>query len=807
MTIGTQTVKIVVLGDGATTVFDYNFLIPAAAQAALYFTDAAGVTSPVDPAQYSIAGCGDPAGGSFSYPLSGSPLATGQKLTLIRTVPYQQPTDLANQGAFYAEAVEGGLDILDMQAQQLAELTGRSLRLPVPEAALADLPGPAARAHKVLAFDADGLPEMSPGITGPVGPTGATGPTGPTGKTGVTGPTGATVGATGSTGPTGRTGPTGATGATGASGVTGATGATGATGPTGATGVTGPTGATGDKGDQGNTGPTGANGAGVTGATGATGERGATGPAGSGAGDMLAANNLSDVLDVAESRLNLGLGTMAVEAAADYLTTASAATSYQPLDAELTAIAGLASAADKAPYFTGSGAAALMTVTSAGRAILDDADAAAQRSTLGLGSAATEDSSAFQPADATLTALAGLSTGSDKLPYFSGADTGTTTTITSFARSILDDSDATTVRSTLGLGTAATQASTAFQSADALLTSIAGLTFGANNYIYGTGSDAAAVGTISSFGRSLVDDTDATTALTTLGAVPASRTIGAGSGLTGGGDLSANRTLSLDINGLTAKASPTTSDYVALYDVAGSAPKKALISALGGLFGSSATAQTITSSTTYTPPAGSTVVCFLAWDAGGGGARGGNALGGDGGDYHLVVVLAATIGGGISITIPAGGSGRTGSNGDGTAGGDVQIGSLIPPGGGGRGGKQSGDDGAAKVDIATLHYDVSNFKWDTFAPASAWNRSSGGANVSQGAATLQVGNSQYGGGGGGSGKSGATAGGLSGMGGAGGNGSTSGAASAGSAPGGGGGGSASGNGGAGGNGMVIAIAI
>lgn len=132
----------------------------------------------------------------------------------------------------------------------------------------------------------------------------------------------------------------------------------------------------------------------------------------SGGRDTLGAT--SGVFPVAAGGTGFGTApTGVLKGASGIITTASAGTDYlapaaigvtvQGYDADLAAIAGLTSAADKGIQFTGSGTAGTYDLTTAGKAILDDADAAAQRATLGVNKFWDKvyTTGAFNPADAT----------------------------------------------------------------------------------------------------------------------------------------------------------------------------------------------------------------------------------------------------------------------------------------------------------------------------------------------------------------------------------------------------------------------
>ncbi len=128
-----------------------------------------------------------------------------------------------------------------------------------------------------------------------------------------------------------------------------------------------------------------------------------------GGGDMLKSENLSGLANYTTARTNLGL---------------AIGTNVQAYDAGLQSIAGLTTTADRGIYTTASDTYAVFTLTAAGRNLLDDADAAAQRTTLGLGTAAVVNTGT---SGATIPLLNGVNVWSGASNTFAGTATSDAT--------------------------------------------------------------------------------------------------------------------------------------------------------------------------------------------------------------------------------------------------------------------------------------------------------------------------------------------------------------------------------------------
>jgi len=299
-------------GNGSTVEFPTVFKFTKNVDITVILTDSSDVeTTWVEGTNYTLTGADVASGGTvtaITSPTDYTP-ASGETLTIKRDPALKQESSLPLGGPFPSATVEAMIDLSTEQIQALNEKLLRAVLLSE-TSSLTGLTFPALVADNVIGVnsDADALVMLKRLLSAAVNAVAEGGTaTASISSDGGTLTLGIPAGATGATGPTGPDGPTGPTGATGSTGATGPNGPTGSTGPTGNTGAAGPTGPTGPTGNTGSTGPTGPSGpTGPNGPTGPTGATGPTGPSGPGTGDMLRSRNLSDVVDQATSRSNLG---------------------------------------------------------------------------------------------------------------------------------------------------------------------------------------------------------------------------------------------------------------------------------------------------------------------------------------------------------------------------------------------------------------------------------------------------------------------------------------------------------------------
>jgi hypothetical protein len=116
-------------GNGSTTVFAYDFKALDQAHLVVTLKSSLGVeTVQTITTHYSVSGVGDEGGGNVTMV---TPPASGQTLTITRSVPLTQGVDLQNRGGVQPNTLETAYDRLTQISQDTREVQQRTVKFPV----------------------------------------------------------------------------------------------------------------------------------------------------------------------------------------------------------------------------------------------------------------------------------------------------------------------------------------------------------------------------------------------------------------------------------------------------------------------------------------------------------------------------------------------------------------------------------------------------------------------------------------------------------------------------------------------------
>lgn len=131
------------VGNGVTRFFPYNYRVDEIGHLRLVLEDPDGAVYHVT-TNFSADVFGDNDGGVVTFPdivedppifISGTILPAGWLLEVERILPFDQPTEIGNQGGFFPQTHEHAFDYLAMQIQQIARIVDDTVGPPGPTGA------------------------------------------------------------------------------------------------------------------------------------------------------------------------------------------------------------------------------------------------------------------------------------------------------------------------------------------------------------------------------------------------------------------------------------------------------------------------------------------------------------------------------------------------------------------------------------------------------------------------------------------------------------------------------------------------